>query len=123
MKPIDPADRKVANIHTAEYVEWVSETHPGTSYLQLNDRNPPGVGFHIYRMGPGTQSDPHEHMGVEEFLVLEGELTDHDGTVYRQGEFVSLAPGTKHWSTTEKGCLLAVYIERAERNLTPDEIA
>lgn len=122
MKPIAPEDRKVVNIHEAAFTEWASEENPGTAYLQLNDRNPPGVGFHIYRMGPGTRSDAHEHVGVEEFLVLEGELTDNDGTVYRQGEFVHLAPGTHHWSHTEKGCLLAVYIEKAERNLAPGEI-
>lgn len=117
MKPIAADDRRVANIHTAAYTAWESEENPGTDYLQLNTAQPPGTGFHVYRMGPGTRSDAHEHTGDEEFLVLEGELTDHDGTVYRTGDLVWLRKGTKHWSHTEKGCLLAVYIPTAERNL------
>lgn len=119
MEPIAPQDRRVANIRTAEYSKWVSEENPGTDYLQLDTEKPPGTGFHIYRMGPGTRSDAHEHTGHEEFLVLDGELTDHDGTVYRTGDLVWLRQGTKHWSHTKDGCLLAVYIPTAER-LIPD---
>jgi len=120
MKPIAKEDRRVANIHEATYTPWESEENPGTDYLQLNDEKPPGTGFHIYRMAPGTRSDAHEHKGAEEFLVLEGELTDHDGTVYRTGDLVWLRDGTRHWSYTEKGCLLAVHIESPEETLPDD---
>ncbi len=116
-RPIAPGDRRVANIETAEFTPWESEENPGTDYLQLDPTRPPGTGFHIYRMGPGTQSDPHEHTGAEEFFVIEGELTDNDGTTYRKGDLVWLAKGTEHYSTTETGCVLAVYIETPERNL------
>ena len=45
-------------------------------------------------MEPGAQSVPHMHMGFEEFLMIEGELIDSDGTVFKSGEFVSFEPGS-----------------------------
>jgi len=47
--------------------------------------------------------------GLEEFIILEGELIDSDGTVFKAGDFVSYAPGTRHNSRTETGCLIAVF--------------
>ncbi|HLB79067.1 MAG TPA: cupin domain-containing protein [Dongiaceae bacterium] len=60
-------------------------------------------------MQPGAATLPHEHASVEDFLILEGELTDGDGTVFRAGDFVSYAPGTRHNSWTGPGCLIAVF--------------
>ncbi len=67
-----------------------------------------GQGSYLMKMAPGTRSNPHIHHGPEEFFVLEGDLTDHDGFSYRSGDFVSLAAGSSHFSHTEAGCLLVV---------------
>ena len=115
MDLIAPQDRRVVNIREAKFTPWQSADSPGTSYLQLDTSRPPGVGFYVYRMPPGTRSDPHEHGGTEEFLILEGTLVDHDGTVYREGDLVWLAPGTRHSSHTETGCLIAVFAEGEEK--------
>ena len=117
MKPIKPHQRKVANIHDeAAYApydpEGISET--GTSFIQLNPDAPRDVGFYIYRMSPGSRSTPHMHGGAEEFLVVEGELIDNDGTVYKSGDVVWLSGGTEHTSHTETGCIVAVYAEAPE---------
>ena len=48
---------------------------------------------------------------MEEFLILEGELIEYDGTVLKKGDFASYRPGTRHSSRTETGCLL-VGIDR-----------
>ena len=52
--------RRVANLHTAEYVPWDPESisERGTSILQLNPARPKGVCFYIYKMGPGAHSAP-----------------------------------------------------------------
>ena len=117
MKAIQPHERKVANIYDdAAYrpydPEGMSET--GTHFIQLNPDAKRDVGFYIYRMEPGSRSTPHRHGGAEEFLIIDGELIDNDGTVYRQGDVVWLAGGTEHTSHTETGCLVAVYAEAAE---------
>ena len=117
MKPIGPAERRVANISDPDaFTPYDPEgtTEQGTSFIQLNSDRPQGVGFYIYRMAPGSRSTPHRHGGAEEFLMIEGELIDNDGTVYRAGDVVWLAAGTEHTSHTETGCTIAVYAEGAE---------
>ncbi|WP_411278346.1 cupin domain-containing protein [Gaiella sp.] len=51
----------------------------------------------------------HDHDGMEEFLVLEGDLGDSDGTVFGPGGFISYEAGTHHNSSTVGGCLIAVF--------------
>ena len=119
MDPIEPGERLVVNRFDAEYEPFVgADGQPtGESALQLDRSQPLGVGFHVYRMEPGTSTIPHEHTCDEQFLILEGELTDHDGYVYRAGDMVLLRKGTVHNSYTEHGCVAAVFIATAERNL------
>ena len=112
MKSVNDSDRRVVNIHNAQYRQW--EDEPGQSVLQLNTAQPDGVGFHIFKMDPGVTTTAHEHTEDEEFLVLSGDLTDNDGTEYREGDLVWMKKGTQHCSTTKNGCLLAVFIRTAE---------
>lgn len=115
MKPIQPHERKVANIRDeGAFTAYNPEAEPGTSFIQLNPDAPRDVGFYIYRMAPGSHSTPHRHGGAEEFLIVEGELIDNDGTVYKAGDVVWLAGGTEHTSHTKTGCLIAVYAEGEE---------
>lgn len=119
MDRIAPENRLVTNIREAEFEPFVSDGKPipGQSFLQLDRSFPPGVGFHVYRMAPNSSSQPHEHTCHEQFLVLEGELQDHDGHVYRTGDLALLRQGTRHYSTTKTGCTLAVFVASMERNL------
>ena len=48
-------------------------------------------------------------MGFEEFLIVEGELIDSDGMVFKKGEFVSFEPGSQHSSFSEIGALIIVF--------------
>ena len=116
MKPVKPEDRRIANIYEAEFKPFVFEdgVTMGDSVLQLNDAEPLGVGFHVYRMPPGMTTRPHRHNGHEQFLILEGELIENDGTVFRKGDLVWLRDGTEHCSHTPNGCLLAVHIAATE---------
>ncbi len=116
MKAVKSGDRVIANIHESEYEPFINENgDTDGSVLQLNREHKPGVGFHVYKMEPGTTTIPHEHIGHEEFLLLSGDITDNDGTEYRVGDLVFMRSGTEHCSTTKNGCLLAVYIESTEK--------
>lgn len=119
LRKIEDSERIVVNLKTAAFEPFIAGGQPveGHSVLQLDDSYPRGVGFHIYRMAPGTWSQPHEHTSHEQFLVLEGEVRDNDGFVYRPGDFVLLKKGTQHNSYTEHGATLAVFIAAMERNL------
>ena len=117
MKPIHKEDRLVANIHRDPFTTLPDSdgNDIGQSVLQLNDEVEPRVGFHAYKMAPGMTTQSHVHTSHEEFFVLEGDLTDNDGTRYEAGDLVLLKAGTEHNSTTEHGCTLLVYIPTAER--------
>lgn len=119
MPPVKSADRVVANIRSARFEPFETDgaVIAGQSYLQLDETFAPATGFHVYRMAPGTQSQPHQHTCHESFYVVEGELIDHDGYVYRPGDFVLLKEGTIHNTRTETGATLIVFIRRMERNL------
>ena len=67
-----------------------------------------GNGSYLYKMEAGTRSNPHKHAGPEEFFILEGDLIDSDGYVYKTGDFVSLAAGSRHNSTSPNGCVIVV---------------
>jgi anti-sigma factor ChrR (cupin superfamily) len=53
---------------------------------------------------------PHIHQGYEEFYVIDGELQDADGKIFKKGDFVTFEPGTNHNSQTKNGCLLIVFM-------------
>ena len=110
MDPIRPEDRKVANINDGAFVAFIADDgSPDGEVLQVNGGRT-GYGFHVYRMAPGTWTVGHEHVGDEEFLLIEGDLKDHDGYEYRPGDLVCLKSGTRHNSYSETGCVLAVYL-------------
>lgn len=117
MKKIVPKNRRIANIHTADFVPFMSEGKEDGTILQLNTANPLGVGFYVYKMAPRTKTVAHKHKGDEEFLIIEGDLTDHDGVKYGPGDLVWLRDGTEHHSYTENGCLIAVHAEALENPL------
>ena len=115
MKPITPDTRRAANLSDGftpfVYPDGVAL---GDAILQPNPDRPLGEGFHLYRMPPGMTTRGHRHNGEEHFYVLDGELIDNDGTVFRQGDIVSYRDGTEHSSHTPGGCTLVVYITQAE---------
>lgn len=121
MKQIEPHERRVANIFDDDaytHYEAVGVSNAGTSFIKLNATTARDVGFYIYRMEPGAKSTPHRHTGTEEFVMIQGELIDNDGTVYRAGDVVWLAADTEHTSHTETGCLIAVYAQAPEESPT-----
>ena len=72
------------------------------------------VAVGVAAMSDGRALERHDTATDEEFFVLEGDLTDNDGTVYRPGDLVWMEKGTEHNSYSEHGCTLIVYIGRAE---------
>jgi mannose-6-phosphate isomerase-like protein (cupin superfamily) len=117
MIPIRPSDRIVRNLHRDAFVRFEAGgiVEHGASYLQLDAARPAGTGLYAYPMEPGARTVPHQHTSDELFVVLEGELVDHDGTRYGPGDMVLLRAGTQHGSTTPDGCTLLVYVDTLER--------
>lgn len=96
---------------------------PGMSWIPLSGEAMNGeYECYFLRMDAGAESRPHEHTGHEEFLVLDGELIDCDGSRYRSGDFVHFSPGSKHYSHAPEGCTLLVILRGNNRALEPNEI-
>ncbi len=103
--------RKVANIKNLDWdlLEDESIDQQGNIYwYNLSYDHQKGEGSYLYKMDPNTKSKTHLHEGPEEFFLLEGDLTDPDGYIYKKGDFVHLSSGSTHASYTSSGCTAVV---------------
>ncbi|MDA8890971.1 cupin domain-containing protein [Candidatus Pelagibacter sp.] len=105
--------RKITNPYDLEFIPFdnYGVTVPGMSWHKISyNKENGGQGTYVLKMEPGAKSLPHEHTGFEEFLMLDGELIDPDGRIFKKNDFVSFEPGSKHSSHTIKGCLVLVFM-------------
>ena len=105
--------RKITELYNLKFEPFdnYGTVIPGMSWCKISyDKKNGGYGTYVLKMDPGSKSLPHKHTGHEEFLMLEGELIDPDGKVFKKGEFVSFEPGSKHSSYTKNGCLVLVFM-------------
>ena len=105
--------RKITDLYNLKFEPFdnYGTAIPGMSWFKISyDKKAGGYGTYVLKMDPGTKSLPHTHTGHEEFLMLEGELSDPDGKVFKKGDFVSFEPGSKHSSYTKNGCLVLVFM-------------
>ena len=89
----------------------------GMSWHKISYEKEKGQGSYILKMEPGAKSIPHEHVSYEEFYMLDGELIDVDGKVFKKGDFISFEPRSKHSSFTEKGCLILVFMRSRNKTI------
>lgn len=123
---LDPKLRQVIGTRNRDFRPYdrYGEAIAGMSWIPLSGELLNGeFECFLLRMEAGARSKPHEHTGFEEFLVIDGELVDCDGEVYRGGDFVRLLPGSKHGSHTPAGCTLLVMLRGNNRALDEAEIA
>jgi len=105
--------RKITNLKDIEFIPFdnYGVVVPRMSWHKISySREDGGRGTYVLKMEPGAKSLPHEHKGFEEFLMLDGELTDPDGKIFKKGDFISFEPGSKHSSHTINGCLVLVFM-------------
>tara|TARA_B110001450_G_scaffold196119_1_gene184618 strand:- start:84 stop:431 length:348 start_codon:yes stop_codon:yes gene_type:complete len=112
--------RQITNIGNLKFEPFdnYGEVVPGMSWHKISySKKNGGQGTYVLKMDPGAKSLTHEHTGFEEFLVLEGELTDPDGKIFKKGDFVSFKPGSQHSSQTKNGCLVLVFMRGINKPL------
>ena len=103
--------RRIVAVEAAAFLAYDLEgpVQPDIAWLPVSYDRAKGEGSYLMRMQAGAKTIPHEHAGFEDFMILEGTLTDSDGRVLRQGDFISYRPGSRHNSWTDTGCLIAVF--------------
>ena len=105
--------RKITNLNNLNFEPFdnYGEVVPGMSWHKISySKKNGGQGTYILKMEPGAKSLPHQHTGFEEFLILDGELIDPDGKVFKKNDFVSFEPSSQHSSYTKNGCLVLVFM-------------
>ena len=112
--------RKITNLYDVEFIPFnnYGAVVPGMSWHKISySKENGGQGTYVLKMEPGAKSLSHEHTGFEEFLMLDGELIDPDGKIFKKGDFISFEPGSKHSSHTINGCLVLVFMRGINRPL------
>lgn len=117
MALLDPDQRRILATGATAFRPYdrYGEPIPGLSWIPLSAEAEAGRGCFLLRFAPGSSSRPHEHVGVEEFYVVEGELEDPDGQVMKAGDFVSYAAGSCHYSVSPKGCTILAVLREPNR--------
>jgi anti-sigma factor ChrR (cupin superfamily) len=105
--------RKITDLYNVKFKPFdnYGVTVPGMNWYKISyKRENGGHGSYLLKMDPGARSLPHEHTGFEEFLMLDGELIDSDGKVFKKGDFITFEPKSIHSSFTKDGCLILVFM-------------
>ena len=104
--------RKITILDNLKFIPFDKYGKPinGWTWHKVSFDKKTNFGTYISRLEPGTKTLPHTHLGHEEFLVLDGELIDSDGTIFKKGDLISYEPNSSHSSHTKKGCLILTFM-------------
>ncbi len=100
--------------HASRFVDvasmpWETTHFPGVQAKTLLVDPDSGLLTALIKMEPGAVLPDHEHVRIEQTFVLEGQLTDPEGTC-TAGNFVWRPAGSRHEACApEGGIFLAVF--------------
>ena len=114
--------RKITNLNNLDFEPFDKYGKPikGWSWHKISFDEKTNFGTYISKLDPETKTLPHLHTGYEEFLILEGELIDSDGTIFKKGDFISYKPNSSHSSYTKKGCLILTFMRGHNKQIKED---
>lgn len=95
-------------------VEWEPTPFPGISQHVLERDHGNARATILLKLEPGSLLPEHSHPGVEEFLILHGDLHDADGVTWVPGHYQRSTAGSVHeeqWTRTGCVALLVLPIE------------
>jgi quercetin dioxygenase-like cupin family protein len=113
-KPNAPTYKQQPTIGGSVYVkpqdmEWISTQLDKVSIKVLYENKELGESTVLLKLEPGAVIPFHKHPELEQALVLEGSMYDHDG-ICRKGEYVWRKPNSFHDNRTDEGVVIfAVY--------------
>jgi anti-sigma factor ChrR (cupin superfamily) len=104
--------RKIAKLNNLKFIPFdkYGKTIKGWTWHNISFNKKTNFGTYVSKLEPGTKTLPHVHTGHEEFLILDGELIDSDGTIFKKGDFISYEPNSSHSSYSKKGCLILTFM-------------
>jgi ChrR Cupin-like domain len=115
-KAIDPNLWVPPLIVRSHQVDWQPHSIPGVEVggLYIDEETREITCF--VRIAPGIRYPLHQHAGVEEVLMLEGDLVVGD-EVCLAGDYIRCIPGSAHDPITYEGCKLFIRSSLDDRIL------
>jgi len=114
---------------SGEGVPWRATRSEGVEWhlLASDGRGEEAGATVLIRMQPGCGYPPHEHLGLEEVLVLAGGYRDHLGE-HTAGHWIRYEPGSRHAPVAlggpgDEACLLYAISRGGIRTLGDQEAA
>ena len=105
-----PAENLRRIIHTKqeEYqpYDFAGPTIDGIYQLDLTLDKSTGQGAYMIKMAAGTETTPHVHNMREQYLIIEGDVVESDGTTYGPGDYIIYESGSEHSTRTINGCVI-----------------
>ena len=109
---------KIVNVND---MPWQDAKTPGIKFKVLYRDPTTGASTMLLKFEPGAQTPLHEHTGLEQTFVIDGELEDHDGRV-QAGNFAWRQAGSVHQAHSgPKGSLHLSFFSRPNRMLDGSE--
>jgi anti-sigma factor ChrR (cupin superfamily) len=105
-------------------LEWQKTSFPGCEAKTLLFDRATGLMTALMRFAPGSVLPDHEHVGIEQTFVLEGNLVDMEGPAkgleVKAGEFVWREQGSRHVAWSPKGGLMLAIFQVPNKFFTAD---
>jgi anti-sigma factor ChrR (cupin superfamily) len=106
------ADRRQPVIVHAATLDWTPSPSAGVERRFLErEGGEIARATSIVRYAPNSRFPEHVHELGEEYLVLEGVFSDHDGD-FGPGTYVRNPPGSRHAPFTREGCVIFVKLRQ-----------
>jgi len=96
-------------------VPWI-DTAPGNKMKVLYHDPATNMLTILTKLEPGAGIPEHLHEDLEQTLVLEGSLEDHEGAC-TAGNFVVRAKGSRHAPVAPNGCTMLVFFMKPTASL------
>jgi anti-sigma factor ChrR (cupin superfamily) len=116
MDAITPKTRADLRSHVVRHaaMDWQKTRFPGCEVKTLLFDKESGLVTALMKFAPGAVLPDHEHVKIEQTLVLEGKLVDKEGPdaglEVGPGEFVWRPAGSRHVACCpEGGLMLAIF--------------
>lgn len=91
----------------SEAVDWEESGIPGVRIKRLFVDSKKRRMAALLVMDAGATFPPHRHKDVEEFILLDGDLSVDEETVMKVGDYLRAESGSRHGpQSTKNGCLL-----------------
>jgi anti-sigma factor ChrR (cupin superfamily) len=98
-----------------ESIPWI-DSGPGNKMKILYHDKATGMLTVLTKLAPGGRIPEHVHEDLEQTLVLEGSLEDHEGAC-TAGNFVIRPKGSRHSPVAPNGCTMLVFFMKPTQSL------